>query len=349
MPKDCKQITVLDLLRHESGIPGTNYGDTSKDLKTAVRTMLAGGPQHDPGTKFEYWNQGYILLSEIVAKAARKPFTDFLRKEIFDPCGMSGTCFTGDSKPKGFVESTGSGELGPSRSCLEHPYGRMELVYQGTGGIVSNVIDMWKFHKALLGDDLLKDDFKELMLEPGDASQACGWFVRSATNGDTKRYNSGKVRGFCSDFRCFPETDSCVVVLANRDDAPSSMVANVIEGILLQPEVPGVSLDKAAEKKLVGEYQDSKGRILVVSKGEAGKPTRYMIYWQPKNPSAPISRGSVLKGKDGQTIFYQPGDPGVVELTQGDSGEKIESVEFKELKITFERFDIRAWSQRQKK
>ena len=346
VPKHSKNIKVIDLLRHESGIPGTNYGETRKDLETAVRTMLDGGPRHDPGTHFEYWNQGYILLAAIITKAAGKPFREFVAEEIFKPCGMTGTCFCGDKKPTGFVESTGFGNLGAPRSCLEHPYGKMELVYEGCGGVVSNVVDLWKFHKALMGDKLLNDKSKQIMYVNGDSHYACGWHVSPASDQTKKRSHGGKVRGFSVEFRSFPESDSCIVVLGNSDAAPSATVANVIEGILLPPKLPGEQLAKKDEKKIVGDFQDSKGRILVVFAGEGGIPTQYMIYWQPTNPAAPISRGSVLQNKDGKTVFYQPGESDVVELTYSKDKSTVKSVNFTKLAIRFDRFDIEAWSKK---
>ncbi len=337
VPDHSRGITVVDLMRHESGIPGSNYGETREGLETAVETMLAGGPQHDPGSHFEYWNQGYILLAEIVAKAAGKPFAKFVAEEIFEPCGMAGTCFCGDQKPKGFIEATGFGKLGPPRSCMEPPYGKMELIYEGCGGIVSNVTDLWKFHKAMLGDKLINEKFREIMFDNGDSHYACGWHVVPATDQSKKRAHGGKVRGFNVDFRSFPESDSCIVILGNSDAAPSAMVANVIEGILLQPKLPGKQLAKEEEKKIVGDFTDDKGRKLVVLAGEGAMPTQYLIYWQPRNPAAPVSRGSVLKNEEGETVFYQPGDPSVVKLAYSKDGTTVESVAFASPKLRFER------------
>jgi len=350
VPDESKKITVLDLLRHQSGISATNYGDTSKDLDTAVKTMLAGGPKHEPGTKFEYWNQGYILLSEIIARAAGKPYPEFVREAIFQPCGMTGTCFTGDDAPKGFRDSTGVSANGRPRSCLEHPYGKMQLVYQGTGGIVSNVTDMWKFHKSLQGNELLEEPFKKRMHEKGVAQYACGWYATSATNGDVKFSHSGKVRGFHCQFVRFPTSDSCIVILANNDAAPSPMVAKVIEGILLPVKKKGNPIDATMEKKVAGEYKDSKGRILVVfASGEKEIPTQYMIYWDPKNPSAPISRGSVLQDDEGNLIFYQPAESDSVVLALSSDKSKVDSITLSNIDVTFKRFDIKQWSKSQRK
>ena len=187
------------------------------------------------------------------------------------------------------------------------------------------------------------------MFVNGDSHYACGWHVIAATDQSKKRAHGGRVRGFNVDFRSFPESDSCIVVLGNSDDAPSATVANVIEGILLPPKLPGKKLAKKDEKKITGEFKDDKGRMLIIFPGEAKMPTQYMLYWEPKNPAAPISRGSVLENEAGETVFYQPGESSVVKLKYSDDKSSVESVNYEDLKLRFDRFDIEAWSKSQRK
>ncbi len=54
-----------------------------------------------------------------------------------------------------------------------------ELIYQGTGGIVSNVHDIWKFHVGLNGDRLLSETSKKELFDTRGISgdYALGWSV----------------------------------------------------------------------------------------------------------------------------------------------------------------------------
>ena len=335
VPENCKVITVRHLMQHQSGIPGDSYGQTNADLATAVRTMLSRGPQRKPGTKHEYWNQGYILLSEIVAKAAGKPFMQVCRELVFEPCGMTGTCFTGDKAPRGFVVSTGTGQLGRPRTCLEHPYGKIELVYQGAGGVVSNVHDLLKFHKALNGNKLLSEKSKaELFAPAGDSKYALGWRVERTSTGEMKQSHGGLVRGFNCVFARYPKSDSCIVVLSNNDAAPSRTVTGVIERILF-PAMVSEALKAELAKKCVGEYKDAKGRVLEIA--QTALHTTYAIYWTPGNPNGPVSRGYLLQKKSGEIVMHQPGETSKVELGFNADKSKVLSITEPALELKFER------------
>ena len=101
VPEDCRLITVRHLLQHTSGIPGTNSAGGGDDIRKVLPLFLRGGPRHPPGTHWEYWNQGYALLSEIIANASGKDYTTYCKQELFEPAGLLATRFTGDAAPEG--------------------------------------------------------------------------------------------------------------------------------------------------------------------------------------------------------------------------------------------------------
>jgi CubicO group peptidase (beta-lactamase class C family) len=77
IPQNCRAITVQQLLQHTSGIPGTNTFGAGDEIEKVLPHFLRGGPKHPPGTHLEYWNQGYALLTEIIAVASGKEYTAF--------------------------------------------------------------------------------------------------------------------------------------------------------------------------------------------------------------------------------------------------------------------------------
>src|SRR5690606_9814662 len=158
VPDDCSRITIRHLLQPTSGIPATNdrgYGD---DLGALLSLFLEGGPRHPPGTRFEYWNQGYALLAGIVQRTSGAAFTDFCRRELFAPAGLRTACFTGDAPPDGVSVAVGRSPRGAPRSALEHPYGSYGYQYLGMGGAVANVWDLWRWDRALCSDAVLDAD-----------------------------------------------------------------------------------------------------------------------------------------------------------------------------------------------
>jgi CubicO group peptidase (beta-lactamase class C family) len=220
VPEDCRPITVRHLLQHTSGIPGTNSAGAGDDLDQVLPLFLRGGPRHPPGTHWEYWNQGYALLSEIVARAAGDDYTAFCKQELFAPTGMSATRFTGDAAPEGWTVAVGRSQRGQPRSALEHPYGRYGFQYRGMGGVVTTVWDLWRWDRALRGDRVLDANSKSKLFEPGLNDYALGWFVKKDARGRWVQSHGGAVRGFVCELRRYPGQDACLFVLCNRDDVP---------------------------------------------------------------------------------------------------------------------------------
>ena len=232
VPEDCRAITVRHLLQHTSGIPGKNSRGSGEDLGKVLPLFLRGGPIHPPGMHWEYWNQGYALLSEIIARASGEPYTDFCRRALFAPSGMRVTRFTGDAAPKGAAVAVGRSARGKPRSALEHPYGNYGFQYRGMGGVVTTVWDLWRWDRALRGDAVLGQSAKSELFKPGLRDYALGWFVKKNKGGRQVQFHGGSVRGFACQIRRYPEQDACLFVLSNRDDIPAGKVANALEGIL---------------------------------------------------------------------------------------------------------------------
>jgi CubicO group peptidase (beta-lactamase class C family) len=232
VPENCRAITVRHLLQHTSGIPGKNSQGGGKDLGKVLPLFLRGGPRHPPGTHWEYWNQGYALLSEIIARVSGEPYTDFCRRALFTPSGMRVTRFTGDAAPKGAAIAIGRSARGKPRSALEHPYGNYGFQYRGMGGAVTSVWDLWRWDRALRGDAILGKAAKAKLFKPGLKNYALGWFVKKNKQGRWVQFHGGSVRGFVCQIRRYPEQDACLFVLGNRDNIPVRNVANTLEGIL---------------------------------------------------------------------------------------------------------------------
>ncbi|MGB0954333.1 MAG: serine hydrolase domain-containing protein, partial [Planctomycetota bacterium] len=252
IPEDCQEITVRHLLQHTSGIPGSNSRGGGVVLAAVLPSFLKGGPQHKPGTNFEYWNQGYALVSEIVARASGDSYTGYVKKHLFQPAGMKHSFFTGDEPPAGIDIAIGIGKHGKPRSALEHPYGSYGFQYRGMGGAVLNVWDFWRWDRALCTNQPLSRESKAVMFETGDSQYGLGWYVVEDTHGRTMQAHSGSVRGFnCYAYR-FPEEDACVIVLSNDDRVYSGQIGLGIREILFEDKrtllTPPDSLESSLAK-----------------------------------------------------------------------------------------------------
>ncbi len=284
VPPDCEAITIRHLLQHSSGIPGTNSRGGGDDLAAVVPIFLEGGPRHEPGTHWEYWNQGYALLAGIIERRSGKSYADFCRDELFKKAKMKTAGFTGDEPKKGQKFATGASERG-DRSAVAHPYGEYGYQYRGMGGAICSLWDLWAWDRALNGNRVLKKDSRDLLLDPGLEDYALGWFVRKR---GARRIQShaGSVRGFLADLRRYVDDDGCLVVLLNDDRQPLYSIAALFESCLLGEDypMPPKPLDVETRRSLVGRYESKDGTRLELEEvrgalqagifwGGAGRPT----------------------------------------------------------------------------
>jgi CubicO group peptidase (beta-lactamase class C family) len=92
-------VTIRRMLSHESGLssepPDTDWttpsyqGDPSKNLARAAET----GTRIPPNAQQKYSNLAYQLLGEIVTRRSGVAYPDYVRANILDPLGMSGSAF----------------------------------------------------------------------------------------------------------------------------------------------------------------------------------------------------------------------------------------------------------------
>lgn len=301
VPPDSQAITLRHLLGHTSGIPGSNSRGGGQDIRAALPEFLQGGPRHPPGTRWEYWNQGYAILSEVVARASGKPFAQYVRDELFRPAGMSHSGFTGDTPPADPPVAVGRSGSGPQRSAFEHPYGSDGLQYRGMGGAVTNVWDLWLWDRALHRDAVLSDALKAELFAPGLGDYALGWFVLQGPHGAV-HHHSGLVRGFAASLRRYPDRDGLIVVLGSTDQYRTDSLALAIERAIFDdapPALNGPGLEQLLAR-LVGQYSGPRDTKLIIQ-ADLATPGRApaRITWAGRFPD---TAGSVIL-RDGSLVF----------------------------------------------
>lgn len=84
-----KNLTVEDLLTMRSGIQFSELQtQTESDW---LHGIFSETPGFEPGTQFQYNSLNTYLLSAIVSKTSGKSMSDFLKKRLFDPMGITDT------------------------------------------------------------------------------------------------------------------------------------------------------------------------------------------------------------------------------------------------------------------
>ena len=317
IPENCQAITVRHLLQHTSGIPGDNSAGHGKDLAEVLPTFLAGGPQATPGERHEYWNQGYALLSEVIARASKKSYVGYMNEAIFKPCKMTQSRFNGQQAPRGVKVALGKSTRGADRTALEHPYGdEYGFQYRGMGGLVTNLVDLWRWDRTLAAGKLLTKESIAEMTKPGPGGYALGWRV-SEEDGHEIHQHTGSVRGFLAMIRRVPDTDSCLFVLANSDanepfDIVSAACTDALAGKEAKLNVPK-PLDSKLANDLVGNYGDSQGRTLTIVLIQGTLSAS--VNW-----NGPISKGHLNQGEGEELSWVVAGETNKLAVERDAAG-----------------------------
>ncbi|KXX68784.1 hypothetical protein AVL50_18270 [Flammeovirga sp. SJP92] len=219
-------ITIKMLLDHRSGLPNYIYlmDRELKDKHTPIDNQLCidymyehqPGKYGSPDKSFRYSNSGYMLLASIVEKVAQTPFSTFLEQRIFTPLGMDST-FTFDPV-KVQQDNIPYGHTGGGRKFEEY----MLDGVLGDKSVYSNVEDLFKWHKALLGDSLLSEESKEKAFtfhspkRKGSHNYGFGWRLFKPSDGTKVIYHGGWWRGYSTLFVHYPESEAFLIILTNR-------------------------------------------------------------------------------------------------------------------------------------
>lgn len=157
---NANKITVQHLLYHRSGIH--NFTDdkdyltwnTSPKTEAEMLEIIGkGGSDFEPGSKSDYSNSNYVLLTYILEKSFKKTYSEILTENIAQPLGLKDT-YLGGKIDVGANESksyrwTGTWTLEPETDMS---------VPLGAGGIVSTPIDLVTFSNALFGGRIIKQE-----------------------------------------------------------------------------------------------------------------------------------------------------------------------------------------------
>jgi CubicO group peptidase (beta-lactamase class C family) len=187
VPADKRDITVHQLLTHTSGLVdalGDDYEPLSREdmLSAALESRL----RSHPGAEYHYSNVGYSVLAAIIEKVSGMGYEQFLADHVFEPAGMTQTGYVlPDWDPERVaVEYNAQGR--PQGRPFDHPWAEDGPYWnlRGNGGLLSTARDMFSWHLALEGDEVLDQRAKRKLFTPyvleepgGDTRYAYGWVI----------------------------------------------------------------------------------------------------------------------------------------------------------------------------
>lgn len=182
-----KDITIKNLLSMRSGIPEITTGaedyfytdkTESENLRVMKDWIFSQPLDFEPDTKLEYSNTNYFLLGLIVEQVSGQHYQSFIRENIFEPLGMTGSGFVSE------VET--NPDFSKSLSYDTFTLGEnAEGLLKGMGDIVSTAYDMDKWMTALKSGKVVSEEsFAEMTTNHSpDYGQRYGYGLRGSYRG----------------------------------------------------------------------------------------------------------------------------------------------------------------------
>jgi len=258
VPQNKVDITLHHLLTHTAGVlfsTGDDYTIAQRD--ETVKKILDAPLEFTPGERFEYSNAGYSLLAAVIEHVSGLPYEEFLNRELFEPAGMK---FTGYRIPAWDEKTVAHWYVGQTDNGtpLEKDYPYWNLI--GNGGVLSTTGDMYKWHRALMGNKVLSEEARAKLYKPYLDDYAYGWDVLDTDRGALIQHDGASMLGSAAEMRRYMDAGIVTMVFVNADGEKVLFegVRNKIEDIVFGgnvwlPPAP-VALDPAELAKFAAVY-----------------------------------------------------------------------------------------------
>lgn len=275
-----KQITLLDLVTHTSGLPRLPTNLKPKDAANpyadyTVEQMYAflSGYEltRDIGAEFEYSNFGAGLLGHALSLRAGMSYEALVTRRILEPLQMKDTAIT--------LRPDLRSRLAPAHDSAGNAVANWDLpTLAGAGALRSTVNDMLKFLVANLagtgplGAALQMTHEPRRSLSTPDGSIGLGWLLRRAFGVEIVWHNGG-TGGYHSFIGFDPKTGDGVVVLHNSAASIDDIGFHLInrQFPITKPPAPPkprkeVVIDPSKLAACVGEYQLAPAFVMTVTR-----------------------------------------------------------------------------------
>ena len=233
-----RKITALHVLTHSTGLPNWRF---------QPYTRLAS--VFEPGTKWQYSGEGFVLLQRVVEKIVGRPIAEYMRTAVFEPLGMTQSTFAwtpeiqsvaalGHDRQGALLEKSVAffeqrnydvlqkSSLNPASATYEQivaayqklsqPFLPVGLSPNVAGSLHTTVGDYAAFLVHVLKAVTRSDDFKAQVDVNRDIAWAPGWGVDRSTK-TPSLFHWGDTPGFKNFCWVQPARKSALVFFTNAD------------------------------------------------------------------------------------------------------------------------------------
>lgn len=223
---DYPGVTIKTLLNHRSGLPNyvyfmeelgwdkKKYVSNQDVLNTLIQQKNKLTKTELPNRRFCYCNTNYVLLALLIEKITQTPFSEHLKKTIFDPLQMNHSFVYSDKD---------SSKANPSFD----PQGRQAAFINmdkvvGDKNVFSTPEDLLKWDRLLttkqyLNDSMLKQAYTPYSNEhTGIRNYGLGWRMYNYPDGYKIIYHNGWWHGSNAVFIRLIKEDATIIVIGNK-------------------------------------------------------------------------------------------------------------------------------------
>jgi len=238
LPSTWHGITVRRLLDHTSGLyddwdENNEYFQSKNSDQEFLEALKLSKIKFAPGERYAY-SCGPFIAGMIIAKISGTTYSEFMRKRIFEPLGMSST-FVNGSEPAtkdaaiGYVLKDGKLQKGVQISRTAH-----ERADVGISTTARDLVTWLAAHsdERFLKNESLSEIFRFAKLNDGTAvPSGLGWWL-NPIRGQPLRHPGGAFRtGFKPTINWYPKSGVGGILLANRFRAAANDTGHAIAGV----------------------------------------------------------------------------------------------------------------------
>ncbi|NLA62110.1 MAG: serine hydrolase [Bacteroidales bacterium] len=284
--KETKDIRVIDLMTHTSGLP--SYAPISKIEKAKgsnnpdkmVNYIAIVDREFEPQTDFQYSCLNYIALQRIIETITKQDLRTFAKQNIYDVLGMVHTDFIPTGETLALTAPTERLKNGKMLIGIVHdPLAReMNLGISGNAGLFSDANDLAILVAALQnngeynGKRILSPMGVKIMRSVPRNTKAIGrtpgWDTftpYSSNNGDLFGPNTYGHTGYTgTSITIDPDANTAVILLTNRAHPNNggdiirlrSLVSNVVAASIKKPETLDAIEETPPKEASIPRYHD---------------------------------------------------------------------------------------------
>lgn len=218
--KDEESLKILNDYR-EKAYFDEYVSDSRWTADIILNNLYLSELQFEPGQAYDYCNTNYYLLGLIIEQASGVSYEDYIKENIFKPCGMKISSMSAedtDAKGHGSVES---GEI------VVNP----KFTF-AAGNIYTNVYDLLRWERMLhTGKLLSQESYNEMITPSEDSGYGFGLIIS-----DGIIRHSGVIDGFNSYTEYDSAKDITIIILENYDPSTPILEAKydgaIIRGLI---------------------------------------------------------------------------------------------------------------------